>query len=111
MPSPCQITPGSPFSVPVSTTPINCILYNAPSGTQITAASVVDHATGTTTAITPASGGQSFSLPIDTPGLYVVNATINSASGVVVHITEDCPSHTTLLWITDKTDNFVLQVN
>lgn len=111
MPSPCQIAPGSPFTVTSSVTPISCILYNAPSGTKITAATTVDHATGKATALTPAADGQSFQLPINNPGLFVVNATINSNGGVVVHIAEDCPSHTTLLWITDKTDNFVLQVN
>ena len=111
MTSPCRVIPGSPFSVTSSNTPLKCILFNAPSGTKITAASYVDHASGQSTAINPAADGQSFEMPLDTPGQYIVNATINQTGGVVVHIVEDCPTHTQLLWITDKTDNFVLQVN
>jgi hypothetical protein len=111
MPSPCRITPGSPFVVASSPTPVNCILFNAPAGTEITAVTSVNHATGKATTIKPAADGQSFQLPIDTPGLFVVNGTVNQTGGVIVHIVEDCPSHTTLLWIADKTDNFVLQVN
>lgn len=111
MSSSCRVIPGSPFTIPSSSTPLNCILYNAPSGTKITAASCVNHATGKVTVINPSADGQSFQVPVDTPGEYVVNATINQTSGVVIHVVEDCPNHTKLLWITDKTDNFVLQVN
>jgi len=111
MSNPCRVIPGSPFTLPSSSTPLNCILYNAPPGTKITAASYVDHATGKVTAINPSADGQSFQVPVDKPGEYVVNATVNQTSGVVIHIVEDCPNHTALLWITDKTDNFVLVVN
>lgn len=107
----CRVTPGSPFTIQSSNTPLNCILYNAPSGTKITAASYVDHATGKVMTINPSADGQSFEVPVNTPGEYVVNATVNQTGGVVIHIVEDCPNHTRLLWITDKTDNFVLQVN
>jgi hypothetical protein len=107
----CRVTPGSPFTIASSNTPLKCILFNAPTGVQITAASCVDHATGDVTAINLAADGQSFEVPVDTPGEYGVNAVVNQTSGVVVHIAEDCPGHTELLFITDKTDNFVLQVN
>lgn len=93
-----------------SPTPLHCILYKAPSGTKITAASYVDHASGKVTALTPATDGQSFDMPVSVAGKYVVNATINQAGDAVVHVVEDCPSHTKLLWVTDKTANFVLQV-
>jgi hypothetical protein len=35
---------------------------------------------------------------------------VNDTAGATVNIVEDCPGHTKLLWITDKTDNFILQV-
>lgn len=111
MPSSCRVVPGSPFTIASDTTPLICILYNAPEGTQITAVTSVDHGTGKATAIEPAADGKSFEIPVDAPGEFVINVTINQASGVVIHIVEDCPSHTKLLWITDKTDNFVLQVD
>jgi hypothetical protein len=110
MVSPCRVTAGSPFTVESSSTPLKCVLYNAPAGTKVTAATFVDHASGKAKPITPATNGQSFQVPIDKPGEYVVNAVINQTGGIIVHIVEDCPSHTRLLWITDKTDNFVLQV-
>lgn len=110
MSGPCRVVIGSPFTIRSDATPLKCILYNAPSGTKITAATCVDHASGESRSIQPAPDGQSFQVPVDTPGEYIVNATINRTPGVVVHIVEDCPGHTKLFWITDKTDNCVLQV-
>ena len=109
MPNPCRVT-GQPFTVASSATPLNCILYNAPTVTKITAATCIDYATGNPIPVTIANDAESFQVPINTPGKYVINATVNDTAGTTVRIVEDCPGHTKLLWITDKTANFILQV-
>jgi hypothetical protein len=103
--SPCRVTPGEIYSVAQSDTPITCTLYNAPTVVQVVAAAYTDFATTTTTQITPAADGQSFQIPIDVPGKYVVSVVINETAGMIISLVEDCAGHTPMFWIGDPNSN------
>ncbi len=105
----CRVTPGFPYTVPASPNPINCILNAAPVGTKISAAATVD-AAGKITPLTVNATGQSFALPIATPGLFTVGVVMVGRVSQLVIVAEDCDGKTPLISITDKNGSFDLEV-
>jgi hypothetical protein len=113
----CRVTVpvnlGDPLTINSSATQLNCLLIvsSAADTAKITAATAFNLTTRQVTPLAVAADGLSFKIPVDTPGTYDVNVTLNRQIGPLEIVVEDCDAHTQLVTIASKTANFSLEVN
>jgi hypothetical protein len=100
-------------SVASSNTPLTCVIDNPGNGVKITEAAI-DNPDESTSELNVADDCQSFQIPIDTAGIYIVGVTVNKIVGRAVNIAEDAEGGTLLLALypgnVAKNGTFTLQV-
>lgn len=116
-----QITTNEEIAMPArvtatvsqSNTALICVIDNPSKGVNITEAAQRD-SKGSNTALTVAPDGQSFQVPINTVGTYIVGVTVNNIPSPAVNISEGTRGGTLLLALypenVAKTGTFTLAV-
>jgi hypothetical protein len=103
-------------TVSQSNIPLICLIDNPSKGLTITEAALQD-STGTDTELAVAADGQSFQVPVNTVGSFVVGVTVNKVPSPAVNIAEGTQGGTLLLAIYRPAPNvkpngfFILEVN